>query len=110
MCGMFFKIFNMSLPSSKNRYYKTTAKILMRKIVIKFQFNLRLKCVELCAYQITRDQSRPRLPKKYLAINKHGKIIFLPNSKHMHSGNNLSSLQNQTFKDLGVLGHFANKP
>ena len=42
---------------------------------------------------------------KYLTINKNGNDIFLPNSKYMHSGNNISSLHNKTFKDFGVLCH-----
>ena len=43
-----------------------------------------------------------KLTRKYGAIHD----IFLPNSKYLHSGNNLSSLHGKTFKDFGVLCHF----
>ena len=46
---------------------------------------------------------------KYLTINKNGNTalftIFSFQIKKMHSGNNLSSLHNETLRDLGVLGH-----
>ena len=56
----------------------------------------------------------PALAKKskYLTINKHGnialfKIFSFQILKNMHSKNNLSSLHNKPFKDLGVLGHLS---
>ena len=62
---------------------------------------------------LNKERSKPPAlaeKSKYLTINKPRniwlfKIFSFQIIKNMHSGNNFSSLQNKTFKDLGVLGH-----
>ena len=41
-----FFFLNLKYVSSKNRSYKMTEEIIRRKIVIKFQLDLRLKCLK----------------------------------------------------------------
>ena len=59
---------------------------------------------------LNNERSKPPAlaeKSKYLTINKHGnialfKIFSFQIKKNMHPENNISSLHNKIFKDLGV--------
>ena len=64
---------------------------------------------------LNNERSKPPAlaeKSKYLSENLNTEILrysrYFPSKfkKNMHSGNNLSSLHNKTFKDLGVFGSF----
>ena len=111
MRGMLFKILNMSppKPDTTKRQQKYYGFKLSYKIAMLFETE-----VPDIVCRFNNERSKPPAfaeKSKYLTINKHGNIqlhysrYFPSKLKNMHSGNNLASLHNNTFKALGVLGH-----